>query len=62
MFQKRLKRSIPSDDWALEQDVARALGISAKTVSRHVEHIYAKLEVHTRAGAVLFAMEHDLTS
>ena len=36
------------------------LGISAKTVGTHVEHIYAKAGVTTRAGATLFAMEHDL--
>jgi HD-GYP domain-containing protein (c-di-GMP phosphodiesterase class II)/DNA-binding CsgD family transcriptional regulator len=42
------------------KQVAAALGISAKTVGRHVEHIYAKAGVHTRAGATLFAMEHGL--
>ena len=36
------------------------LGISAKTVGHHVEHIYAKAGVTTRAGATLFAMEHGL--
>ena len=42
--------------------MARALGISPKTVGTHVEHIriYAKAGVATRAGATLFAMEHDL--
>jgi HD-GYP domain-containing protein (c-di-GMP phosphodiesterase class II) len=42
------------------KDAARALRISAKTVGTHVEHIYAKAGVTTRAGATLFAMEHDL--
>lgn len=42
------------------KDVGRELGISAKTVGSHVEHIYAKAGVRTRAGATLFAMEHDL--
>jgi HD-GYP domain-containing protein (c-di-GMP phosphodiesterase class II) len=42
------------------KEVARELGISAKTVGTHVEHIYAKAGVTTRAGATLFAMEHDL--
>jgi DNA-binding NarL/FixJ family response regulator len=42
------------------KEVARLLGISAKTVGTHVEHIYAKAAVTTRAGATLFAMEHDL--
>ncbi|HEU5424216.1 MAG TPA: LuxR C-terminal-related transcriptional regulator, partial [Nitrolancea sp.] len=40
--------------------VAQQLNISAKTVGHHVEHIYAKIGVSTRAGAALFAMEHGL--
>ena len=36
------------------------LGISPKTVGRHVEHAYAKAGVRTRAGATLFAMEQGL--
>lgn len=40
--------------------VAAVLGISPKTVGHHVEHIYAKAAVATRAGATLFAMEHGL--
>lgn len=31
--------------------IAHALGISRNTVVRHVEHLYAKLDVHTRAAA-----------
>ena len=42
------------------KQVAAALRISPKTVGRHVEHIYAKAGVTTRAGATLFAMEHGL--
>ena len=42
------------------KQVAVSLGISPKTVGRHVEHIYAKAGVTTRAGATLFAMEHGL--
>ena len=42
--------------------VASALGLSPKTVGHHVEHIYSKAGVTTRAGATLFAMEHDLLS
>ena len=44
------------------KEVAATLGISAKTVGHHVEHIYAKAGVATRAGATLFAMEHGLLS
>ena len=32
--------------------IASELSISPKTVATHVEHIYAKLGVHTRAQAV----------
>ncbi|GAB3202111.1 hypothetical protein GCM10027261_38720 [Geodermatophilus arenarius] len=42
------------------REVARRLGISAKTVGHHVEHVYAKIGVTTRPAAALFAMEHDL--
>jgi len=42
------------------KQVAAALGVSPKTAGRHVEHIYAKAGVTTRAGATLFAMEHGL--
>jgi len=44
------------------KEVAAALGISPKTVGHHIEHIYAKAGVTTRAGATLFAMEHGLLS
>jgi HD-GYP domain-containing protein (c-di-GMP phosphodiesterase class II) len=46
----------------LTKEVARALGISAKTADRHVQNTYAKIGVSTRAGAALFAMEHGLTA
>lgn len=42
------------------RQVARQLGISPKTVGHHVEHIYTKTGVSTRAAATLFAMEHRL--
>lgn len=40
--------------------VADILHISPKTVGHHIEHIYGKAGVTTRAGATLFAMEHGL--
>jgi HD-GYP domain-containing protein (c-di-GMP phosphodiesterase class II) len=42
------------------REVATTLVISPKTVGAHVEHIYAKAGVSTRAGAALFAMEHGV--
>jgi HD-GYP domain-containing protein (c-di-GMP phosphodiesterase class II) len=40
--------------------VARTLDLSVKTVDRHVQNIYAKIGVSTRAAATLFAVEHGL--
>ena len=42
------------------KQVAAKLVIAPKTVGHHVEHIYAKIGVRTRAGATLFTMEHGL--
>jgi HD-GYP domain-containing protein (c-di-GMP phosphodiesterase class II) len=42
------------------RQVATELVISPRTVGTHVEHIYRKAGVSTRAGAALFAMEHGL--
>lgn len=42
------------------KEIAVALGIATKTAQHHVEHIYAKIAVSTRAAAALFAVRHDL--
>lgn len=42
------------------RQIAAALWISPKTVGAHIEHIYAKADVSSRAAATVFAMEHDL--
>lgn len=42
------------------RQMAEELFISPKTVGRHVENIYVKIGVSTRAGAAVYAMEHDL--
>ncbi len=42
------------------KQMAQHLTISPKTVDSHIQHIYEKLGVSTRAGATLFAVEHDL--
>jgi len=44
------------------KEVAATLSISPKTVGHHIEHLYVKAGVTTRAGATLFAMEHGLLS
>lgn len=41
-------------------DIARLMVISAKTVGAHVEHIYMKLGVQTRAQAVAVAYRDEL--
>ena len=45
---------------ASNREVAANLVISPKTVGRHVENLYRKIGVRSRAAAALFAMEHDL--
>jgi DNA-binding CsgD family transcriptional regulator len=35
------------------RDVAAVLGLSSRTVQKHLEHIYEKLGVETRTAAVL---------
>jgi HD-GYP domain-containing protein (c-di-GMP phosphodiesterase class II) len=42
------------------RQIAAELVIAEKTVGRHVENIYAKAGLSTRAGAALFAAEHAL--
>ncbi|SEL25175.1 HD domain-containing phosphohydrolase [Streptacidiphilus jiangxiensis] len=42
------------------RDIASRLVISPKTVRNHIEHIYAKIGVSTRAAACLFAMQNGL--
>ena len=41
-------------------EIAAALTVSRKTVSTHLEHIYAKLGVTTRTQAALVAMRRGL--
>ncbi|MDX1415386.1 MAG: HD domain-containing phosphohydrolase [Candidatus Promineifilaceae bacterium] len=40
--------------------IAAELTIAYKTVDRHIQNIYTKINVSTRAGATLFAMENHL--
>jgi response regulator RpfG family c-di-GMP phosphodiesterase len=42
------------------KQIARALAISVKTADRHIQNVYGKIGVSTRAAATLFAVEHGL--
>jgi HD-GYP domain-containing protein (c-di-GMP phosphodiesterase class II) len=42
------------------REIARSLHLSEGTVHTHTINIYAKTNVHSRAGIALFAVEHDL--
>jgi DNA-binding NarL/FixJ family response regulator len=42
------------------REIAAVLVISEHTVARHVQNIYAKLRVASRAAATAFAFEHSL--
>lgn len=44
-----------------DKEIAGRLGISPKTVSNHVEHVYAKLGVSSRAAAALH-VHHGLVT
>jgi HD-GYP domain-containing protein (c-di-GMP phosphodiesterase class II) len=44
----------------INKQIARQLSISARTVGKHVEHVYAKLGVSSRAAAALHAMRDGL--
>jgi two-component system, OmpR family, response regulator RstA len=41
-------------------EIARRLGISRKTAAKHIEHILAKLDVHSEAQAVAIAFREQL--
>jgi len=42
------------------RQIARAMTIAPKTVDGNIQRIYAKIGTSTRAGATLFALQHDL--
>jgi DNA-binding NarL/FixJ family response regulator len=42
------------------QVIADSLGISAKTVGHHVQHVYQKAGVRSRAAATVWAFENEL--
>jgi len=42
------------------RQIAERLVIAPKTADAHIQHIYAKIGVSSRAAATVFAMQHDL--
>lgn len=42
------------------RQIADTLGITTKTAGSHIEHIYVKIGVSTRAAAALYALQHGL--
>jgi len=47
---------------ATNKEIASSLGIAVRTANHHIENIYAKLDVTTRAAAAVFAVRHDLVA
>ncbi|MFO0985871.1 MAG: LuxR C-terminal-related transcriptional regulator [Alphaproteobacteria bacterium] len=45
---------------ATAKEAARALEIAPKTADNHIQSLYAKIGVSTRAGAALYALERGL--
>jgi len=43
------------------RSIAEELGLSEKTVARHISNIFNKLDVSSRAAATAYAFEHHLT-
>lgn len=41
-------------------EIASRLVISRRTAEHHVQHLYTKIGVSSRAAAALFAVEHGL--
>jgi DNA-binding CsgD family transcriptional regulator len=44
------------------RQIADRLYISAKTADHHIQHIYAKIGVSTRAAAALWASQHAVVA
>lgn len=44
------------------KQIASTLQIAVRTANHHVENIYAKIGITTRAAAALFAVRHDLVT
>jgi DNA-binding NarL/FixJ family response regulator len=42
------------------REIAAALSVSERTVERHLENLYRKIDAHNRAEATAYAMRHGL--
>ena len=42
------------------REIAAALGVSPRTVERHIENLYRKIDAHSKADATAFAFRHHL--
>jgi len=42
------------------KQIGAELVITPKTADSHIQHVYSKIGVSTRAAATIFAMRHDL--
>ena len=41
-------------------EIAAALALSERTVARHITNLYAKIDVHSKAGATAYALQNGL--
>jgi DNA-binding NarL/FixJ family response regulator len=46
----------------MTKQIGHRLGISPKTVDQHIQNVYAKIGVSTRAAATLFATRQGLAT
>jgi DNA-binding CsgD family transcriptional regulator len=44
------------------REIGDRLYISPKTADHHIQHVYSKIGVSTRAAAALWAIQHDVVS
>ena len=42
------------------QEIARALGLSVRTVERHITNLYRKIDARGRTDATVYALTHGL--